>query len=85
MADTFLTLLDMTKTNGTDQAVGIVEEVRTFAPEVNVISGRPIKGTTYKALVRSALPGGLTQLLPTSQVAPSYVLSVVSLSYAARF
>jgi hypothetical protein len=58
MADTFLTLLDMTKMNGTDQAVGIVEEVRTFAPEVNVISGRPIKGTTYKALVRSALPGG---------------------------
>jgi hypothetical protein len=58
MADKFLTLLDMTKMNGTDQAVGIVEEVRTYAPEVNVISGRPIKGTTYKALVRTALPGG---------------------------
>jgi len=58
MADTFLTLLDITKQNGTDQAVGIVEEVRTFAPEVDVLRGRPIKGTTYKALVRTALPAG---------------------------
>lgn len=60
MADTFLTLLDITKMNGTDQAVGVVEEVRTFAPEVNVVGGRPIKGTTYKALVRTALPAGPT-------------------------
>ncbi len=58
MADTFLTLLDITKQNGTDQAVGVVEEVRTYAPEVDVLRGRPIKGTTYKALVRTALPGG---------------------------
>jgi hypothetical protein len=58
MADAFLTLLDMTKMNGTDQAVGIIEEVRTFAPEVEVFSGRPIRGTTYKGLVRQALPGG---------------------------
>jgi hypothetical protein len=56
--DQFLTLLDITKQNGTDQAVGIVEEVRTFAPEVEVIGGRPIKGVTYKALVRSAIPTG---------------------------
>lgn len=54
--DLLLTLLDITKQNGTDQAVGIVEEVRTFAPEVNVFGGRPIPGTTYKALVRTALP-----------------------------
>lgn len=60
MADTFLTLLDITKMNGTDQAVGIVEEVRTFAPELDVLRGRPIRGTTYKALVRTALPGGPT-------------------------
>jgi major capsid protein gp7 len=58
MADAFLTLLDITKQNGTDQAVGIVEEVRTFAPEVEVIGGRPIRGTTYKALVRTTLPLG---------------------------
>jgi hypothetical protein len=60
MADTFLTLLDITKQNGTDQAVGIIEEVRTFAPEANVIGGRPIRGTTYKGLVRTALPAGPT-------------------------
>ena len=56
MADTFLTLLDITKMNGTDQAVGVIEEVRTFAPEANVIGGRSIRGTTYKGLVRRALP-----------------------------
>jgi hypothetical protein len=56
MADSFLSLLDITKQNGTDQAVGIIEEVRTFAPEAQVIGGRPIKGTTYKGLVRTALP-----------------------------
>jgi hypothetical protein len=60
MADTFLTLLDITKMSGTDQAVGIVEEVPTFAPEIDALKGRAIKGTTYKALVRTALPGGPT-------------------------
>lgn len=58
MADKFLTLLDITKMSGTDQAVGIVEEVRTYAPELDVLRGRPVKGTTYKALVREALPAG---------------------------
>lgn len=58
MADQLITLLDITKKNGTDLAVGIVEEVRTFAPEVNVIGGRPIKGTSYKSRVRTALPSG---------------------------
>src|SRR5438128_654381 len=58
MADTFLTLLDITKMHGTDTAVGVIEEVRTYAPEANVVGGRPIKGTTYKGLVRTALPTG---------------------------
>ena len=56
MADVFLTLADITKQNGTDQAVGVIEEVRTFAPEANVVGGRPIRGTTYKGLVRTTLP-----------------------------
>jgi len=60
MADSFLTLLDITKMNGTDPAVGIIEEVRTFAPEANVIGGRTIRGTTYKGLVRTALPSAPT-------------------------
>lgn len=60
MADKFLTLLDITKQTGTDQAVGVVEEIRTFAPEANVLMGRPISGTTYKSLVRTSLPAGPT-------------------------
>src|SRR6266576_2606424 len=56
MSDKFLTLLDITKLNGTDQAVGLVEEINTFSPEINEISGRPIPGTTYKTKVRTALP-----------------------------
>ena len=58
MADKFLTLLDMTKVQGTDLAVGVVEEVRTFAPEAEVLMGRPISGTSYKSLIRTALPAG---------------------------
>lgn len=58
MADKFLTLLDITKRNGTDQAVGLIEEVTTVAPEIDAISGRPIPGTTYKTKVRTALPAG---------------------------
>ena len=58
MADKFLTLLDITKRNGTDQSVGLVEEVNTESPEIREISGRPIAGTTYKTRVRTALPAG---------------------------
>jgi hypothetical protein len=58
MSDKFLTLLDITKRNGTDQAVGLVEEVTTVAKELDSISGRPIAGTTYKTRVRTALPAG---------------------------
>jgi hypothetical protein len=60
MADKFLTLLDITKQTGTDQAVGVVEEVRTFAPEAATLLGRPIAGTTYKTLKRTLLPAGPT-------------------------
>lgn len=58
MADSLVSLLDITKQNGTDLAVGLVEEVRTFAPEVEVLMGRPIAGTTYKSAVRTSLPTG---------------------------
>lgn len=58
MADKLLTLYDITKRNGTDLAVGLVEEVTTWAPEINSVLGRPIPGTTYKTRVRSVLPAG---------------------------
>lgn len=58
MADKLLTLLDISKRNGTDQSVGLVEEVTTVAPELDVIMGRPISGTTYKTRIRKTLPAG---------------------------
>lgn len=58
MADKFLTLLDMTKRNGTDAAIGLIEEVNTVAPELESLMGRPINGVTYKIKKRTALPAG---------------------------
>jgi len=55
MADQFLSLLDITARGGTDQAVGLVEEVTTYAPELEKIMGRPIPGKSYLAKVRTAL------------------------------
>jgi len=56
MADKFLTLLEMTKLSGNDQAVGIIDEINTVAPELRALSGRPISGITYKAAKRTVLP-----------------------------
>lgn len=54
MSDQFLSLLDITARRGTDGAVGLVEEVVTFAPEIEKVMGRPIPGTNYLARVRTA-------------------------------
>src|ERR1043165_2602750 len=54
MANEFLSLLDVSSRRGTDQAVGLVEEVITYAPEMEKIMGRPIPGTYYTARVRTA-------------------------------
>lgn len=51
----FLSLLDITARRGTDQAVGLVEEVTTYAPELEKIMGRTIPGTFYTARVRTAI------------------------------
>lgn len=58
MADRFSTLLDITQRNGTDAAIGLVEEVTTYAPEIDEIMGRTIKGTTFKTKKRITLPTG---------------------------
>jgi len=59
MADKqFLTLLDLTATEGGDTAIGVVEIIQTFAPEFEMISGRPINGITYEVTRRRDLPGG---------------------------
>lgn len=54
----FLTLLDITKRRGTDAAVGLVEEVVTYAPEIEKIMGRPIRGTSTTARIRPLLTKG---------------------------
>lgn len=56
MADKVLTLLDITKRDGTDQAVGLVEEVVTVAPELDQMLGIAINGITYKLKKRTVLP-----------------------------
>jgi len=51
-----LTLLDVAKMNGTDEIVGLIEEVVTFAPELMSIGGRVISGTSFKTLIRTGFP-----------------------------
>ena len=52
----YLNLLDLTKLRGHAREVGIIESVMTAAPELAVIPGRTIKGTSYKTVDRTALP-----------------------------
>lgn len=51
-----LNLLDIAKLNGADKVAGLIEEVLTLAPEVANFPARTIRGTSYKTVVRSALP-----------------------------
>lgn len=51
-----ISLLDLTKANGHDRSVGLIESVTTVAPELAIIPGRVISGTSYKTLDRNALP-----------------------------
>lgn len=56
MANDFMTLLELTKLKGTDTTLGIVEEVTTYAPELDTIKGREISGVSNLVAVRTALP-----------------------------
>ena len=58
MADNFLSLLDLAKRRGTDATVGLVEEVITFAPEIDRVLGHPINGINYTARVRTGYSAG---------------------------
>lgn len=51
------TLLDIAKLNGNDTVVGLIEENRSFAPELEIFPARTIKGTSYTVGVRDAFPG----------------------------
>jgi Major capsid protein GP7 len=50
------TLLDIAIINGSDAAVGLIEETIKAVPEVLRGAARTIKGTQYKTLVRTNLP-----------------------------
>src|SRR5690242_6538876 len=50
------TLLDIAKQNGSDAAVGLIEETSKACPEVRLGAARTIKGMSYKTLVRVGLP-----------------------------
>ena len=50
------TLLDIQKLNGNDAAVGLIEENLKYAPELQIVPFRTIRGTTYTTGVRTGLP-----------------------------
>lgn len=52
------TLLDIAKATGTDGIVGLIEEVIVAVPELRLGAARTIKGTQYKASVRTGQPTG---------------------------
>ncbi len=56
MAYQYLTMLDVSKINGSDAAVGLIEENLIVAPEAAMFPARTIAGTSFKTLIRSALP-----------------------------
>lgn len=49
-------MLDLAKINGSDAVVGLIEENLNAAPEAARFPARTISGTSYKTLIRSALP-----------------------------
>ena len=56
MANAYLTMLDLAKINGSDAAVGLIEENLNLAPEISLFPARTIAGTSFKTLHRTALP-----------------------------
>jgi hypothetical protein len=50
------TLLDIAKLNGSDTVVGLIEENLTYAPEVQILPARTIRGTSYKISSRVKFP-----------------------------
>lgn len=55
MPNQFLTLKDITAREGTDDVVGLVENIINVAPEIDRVLGRPIKGISYRARIETAI------------------------------
>lgn len=56
MAQGIPTLLDIAARTGSDEIVGLIEDVTTYAPEFSVIPAMTKSGTTYRVTRRTALP-----------------------------
>jgi hypothetical protein len=50
-------VLFFAKLNGSDTIVGLIEETLTYAPEVQILPARTIRGTSYKIASRVSYPG----------------------------
>ncbi len=55
-ANAYPTMLDVAKINGSDAVVGLIEENLNVAPEITIFPARTINGTSFKTLLRTALP-----------------------------
>lgn len=53
---TTLTLLDIAKRSNSDRAIGLVEDVITYAPEAGVFACRPVSGTSFRTTLRTGYP-----------------------------
>jgi hypothetical protein len=58
MAKQFLTALDLAARRGTDKEIGLVQQIVNYAPEVQLIMGRPIPGTFTEAKVQVGITKG---------------------------
>lgn len=52
------TALDVAKLNAADELAGMIEENRDHAPEMALIPGFTIPGTTFKTVIREEVPEG---------------------------
>ena len=56
MADTYLTSSDILHVNNSEELIGLIDEVAGGYPEWTHFPASPIKKTSYKTLVQTALP-----------------------------
>ena len=58
MAKIFLTAADLAARRGTDKEIGLVQQIVSQAPELAVLAGRPILGTSTTARVQIGISQG---------------------------
>lgn len=83
MSDQIITLADLAARSGCDTTVGLIEEVTTVAPEINVLPARTVRGSSYYVGRRTAIPtGGFRDINEGRPVEKStYVRDVKSLHF----